>query len=301
MSRLLHLFLDRSGTPVLTRILTPTVCLFIAAFTVACRTAPITPEKQTPKAEAPKQIDFGGVSFSYDASLFTDIRAETVEASPLENADDKPDYVLPRHVLFKIAGPYASQRKYSHFKPTISVYPLDGFPQAYAISQDSVKGINAEIKKLRTLLSQTSSPQEGQIPYLPFIDATQTFQAHVKRVDFQGGKGILFLTQYDIEPSLVNNLGLTYMFEGITVDGLYYVLAEFPIDAPGLPNDSFEGLSHEGYTVPPLPYSPDAQKAHEQYVAGVVRKLEELQPNQFDPDLSVLEKVVRTINVHGTL
>ena len=221
-------------------------------------------------------------------------------ASPLENADDKPDYVFPRHVLFKVTGPYASKPESSHFKPEISVYPLDGFPQAYAVSKGSVKGINSEINKLRKLLSQTTVPQGGQIPYLPFVDATQTFRAHVKRIDFQGGKGILFLTQYDIEPSLVNNEGLTYIFEGITNDGLYYVLAEFPIAAPGLA-DSFESTSHEGYTVPSFPYSPAAQKAYEQYVARVVRKLEELQPNQFDPDLLMLEQVVRTIRVHGTV
>ena len=45
----------------------------------------------------------------------------------------------------------------------------------------------------------------------------------------------MFLTQFNIEPSLINNQGVVYTFQRLTDDGLHYVSARFPVAVSFLP------------------------------------------------------------------
>lgn len=268
------------------------------------------PTKSTAKSEqAPqieslqgseKRISFEGISFTYDSSLFSEMKPGIAAAAPLQDPSDKPDYVAPKHIAFRFKGDYAKKHKQSFFNPKIAIYPVDEYKQAFSKSKEYVDNLEKEIEKLKALLAQQSDTVKGEIPYIPFIDAGQAFHAHTKRVGFQNGKGILFLTQYNIEPSLINNQGLTYIFQGLTEDGKYYVLATFPVSVSTFPNNT-EAKSHLGYTLPESFYkNADAnQKAYDEYLVKVTRELEGLSRDKIDPDLTVFEKLVRSIRVEG--
>lgn len=247
-----------------------------------------------------KRISYEGISFTYDSNLFSDVKPGTAAAAPLQDASDKPDYVAPKHINFRFRGEYAKKYKQSFFNPKVAVYSVDEYKQAFSLSKDYVTNLEKEIENLKTVLAQPPDAWKGEIPYIPFIDASQAFHVHTKRADFQNGKGMLFLTQYNIEPTLINNQQLTYIFQGLTDDGKYYVLATFPVSTSMLP-DGIAAKDHLGYTLPES-FDKNAaanQKAYDAYVTKVSGELAKLSDDKFDPDLALFEKLVRSIRVEG--
>lgn len=138
------------------------------------------------------------------------------------------------------------------------------------------------------------------MPFLPFgTDAAQSFLARVKYIDFKNGKGVFYLTQFDTEPSLVNNQGLLYTFQGLTGDGLYYVSARFPVRVPFLP-PSYDSKEFRDSTLPSYFYGADIESKEQRYrtyLTNITRELEEMPPDKFDPTLSLLEEAIRTLRV----
>lgn len=251
-----------------------------------------------PSSSDSKSVSYRGVTFSYDPSLATEIKGKVLPAIVLENADDKPDGIMPEHIAFTLVGSYASGHKSSFFAPEIHIYPIEAYKRALIISEKYVQQLEGDVEKLKSLLSEEPTAVNQAIPFLPFgIDATQSFRAHVKFVEFKDGKGVLFVTQYDIEPSLVNNSGLVYVFQGISNDGVYYISATFPITAPSLnlPKE-YETGTYEDYKLPTV-FGKDDEKNYSEYRAKMVRKLEELPPDKFEPGLNKFEELIRSLCV----
>ena len=249
-----------------------------------------------------RAMTYRGVSFNYNTSLASEIKAETRPAYALEYETDTGQGVAPEHIAFKFIGPYASQHESSFFSPEITVYPIVDYKKALSKSKRAVQRFEDEIQTLRMMLSEQPDIWEKVIPFLPFeVGASQRFHARLKYVDFQNGKGMFFLTQYNIEPSLINNEGLTYTFQGITDDNIYYVSAIFPVSAPFLPK-SYEAESSEGYTLN-LPRSfrgPEYEsfdKNYKIYLAEVIKKLEHMSSDSFQPNLTALEDLIHSLNV----
>lgn len=240
---------------------------------------------------------YQGVSFIYSMKLSSGVKAETRPASALESETDKPDAVAPEHIAFTLTGPYALKHGASAFSPEIHIYPIDDYKKVAAASKSLVKQIEDDVQKLKTIISEQSASGKDRIPFLPWMDATQAFRAHVKYLNFNGGKGVMFLTQYNVEPSLINNQGLTYTFQGLTNDGRYYVSASFPVTASILPKD-FNVQSFEDYSLPEYFHNRDYelnQKAYQQYLTETVRKLENLPPHKYAPDLTLFEKMIQSL------
>jgi hypothetical protein len=249
-----------------------------------------------------KDITYRGISFNYDALLAYEIKAETKPAYALQEKTDTGQGVVPEHIAFSFVGTYASQHESSFFSPGITVYPIAEYKKALSKSRSYVQQFEDEIQKLRALLSEQSDVKEDTIPFLPFeVGASQRFHAGVKYVNFKNGKGVFFLTQYNIEPALVNNEGLTYTFQGITDDNVYYVSAIFPVTAPFLP-ESYEDESSEDYAL----IIPTSFRRHEYetfeknykiYLDKVIKKLERLPSDSFQPKLTILEDLIRSLEV----
>ncbi|HEX5708750.1 MAG TPA: hypothetical protein VFX96_15735, partial [Pyrinomonadaceae bacterium] len=102
------------------------------------------------------------------------------------------------------------------------------------------------------------------------------------------------------EPSLITNQALTYVFEGITDDGRYYVSATFPLVAPILPADfSPEEAAKRGFD--PAFRLPDraAERKYADYFKRTARELEQLPPDKFQPDLARLNNLLSSLNIRG--
>jgi len=251
------------------------------------------------KTTGNQTASYEGVSFTYNSSLASEIKAETIPEAPLDKEDDKPDEVAPEHTAFTLIGPYASRYESSFFSPPeIHIYPIAGYKEALAVSKDDVKALEEKISTLKTILSERPTSSEKEIPFLPEIDAAQVLRARLKYIDFKNGKGIMFLSQYNTEPALINNQGLAYIFQGLTSDGLYYISASFPVSAPILPKDS-GATSFEDYKLPDDFYQDyeSNEKSYGAYATKIARKLEALPPGKYEPDLTLFEELIRSLYV----
>ena len=247
------------------------------------------PQIEQSKATS-QMVNFKGVSFNYNPQIFGAVKSEEVTEYALPDATYKPDGVEPQHRLFTFDLTTDFGEMY------IAVYPIDDFPRMYAVNKSSVKALEKEVNGFKKVLKDKNFRIENQIPYLRFIDSTQVFQVKVKHFPFQNGKGILFLTFWDTQVELPSNRQLRYVFEGLSDDGKYYVLAEMPASVSFLPDDSSE--EYEGYKIN---WNKLQDKVEMKRFAEVNKKiaarLEKLPQNQFKPELKYFEEIISSLKI----
>jgi hypothetical protein len=125
---------------------------------------------------------------------------------------------------------------------------------------------------------------EQSLPFLPWLNAKQTFCAQPKIVDFHSGKGLRYLAYYAQAPELALDRQVFYTFQGLSSDGKFYISASFPV-ATGI----FPNLPPEG------PFFPDP--AFLETMKEQVSQLNSQAANRFDPSLSTLDALVSSISI----
>lgn len=237
-----------------------------------------------------KKVEFKSVSFTYNPQIFGEVKTEEVPDYRLQEETDKPDGVEPQHRLFTfdLSTPYSPME--------IAVYPINDFPRMYTVNKSSVEEMQKEIENFKRVLKDKNFRRDKEIPYLRFIDASQDFQVKVKHFQFSGGKGILFLTFWSTQYEFPSNRQLRYIFEGLTDDGKYYVLAEMPTKVDFLSDESAEEF--EGHKIP---WGKLNDKDEMKKIVAVKQKiadrLEKLPQNEFQPNLNELEKIISTLKI----
>ncbi len=253
-----------------------------------------TPQEQETKILLPAtgKVEFKGVNFSYDAQVFGEPTVEENAELPLEDETYKPDSVAPKHLLFKLKNSELKR------EAVIYVFPIKEYRRMFAISSSLTKIFDEQLEGLRKVIKDKNFRLNNQIPFIPFWDGSQTFQTKVKHASFQNGNGIFFLTQFDIEVSLINNEGLVYVFQGITEDNKNYILAKFPIRVSFLP-ESYYAKELEGYKLPERGFieTDKELKQYEKHVSMATKRLENLPPDEFEPNLKYLEEIISSLKV----
>lgn len=111
---------------------------------------------------------------------------------------------------------------------------------------------------------------------------------------FQNGIGVRMIASYRNGFSPISNDDLLYEFHGITDDGLYYVFASFPINAPILVSSS----SHSN-EIPPaggVPF-PEDTSVYSIYLQQVEQQLNTLSESDFDPQIGLLDNLLESLLV----
>lgn len=247
---------------------------------------------KTPQADG--RVNFKGVSFNYNLQIFSEIKHEEIAEARLENETDKPDYIHPKHISISLKT--TNQRE-----NTIKIFPVKDYRRIWAAAEkNSAKKFDADLNDLKKVTENKNFRRDNEIPYLPFLDAHQTIKARVKTISFRNGKGFFFLTQYDQDyPSLINNEGLTYIFQGISDDGKKYILAEFSVRAAFLPKD-YTAAEFEDYKLP-SGFSADKanKKKYENYLAKITKRLENLPAVEFNPSLNSFEEIISSLKIEN--
>lgn len=242
-----------------------------------------------------ENVDFKGVSFRYDPKILGKVTAEYIPDYPLEDPTFRPDEVEPRHVKFTF--PCKSDYCWEGF---IAIYPLEDFPRMYAVNKEMMQGMEEEVQAMRKVVNDKNVRYENQIPYLRWVDASQSFQTKVKLSELDNGKGIFFVTYISTEAALISNDHLRYIFEGITNDGKNYVLAEIPISVKFLSIDpaseEFEGYERQ-FLFEDQPCCGAEKDRYKNYVSSITKRLEKLPPNKFQPDLKYLEELIASLRI----
>ena len=99
--------------------------------------------------------------------------------------------------------------------------------------------------------------------------------------------------------SLISNDHLQYVFEGLTGDDKYYVLARIPISVQFLPDEApaeFEGYK-EKFIYDDYPYSAAHNQRYKNYISSITRRLEKLPASGFHPNLKYLEEIIASLKI----
>jgi hypothetical protein len=237
-----------------------------------------------PEHEDVPDIVFEGISFSYDDSLATGVKHETV---PAVIQFQPGEMVAPEYIQVTFEGYVLSD---SMHMPRIMIYPVS---ELEAVNERAAE----KIERLDQLLAERPefAPDGGfeasNLPFLPMVNAGQYLRTQIAYLDFENGKGLRYLTQFGQAMLPVNNQGLFYTFQGLTDDGAYYVSAVLPVSHSMLPPDD-QGLGFTG------------NDRYDEFIAGfdtyileVAQQLNEQTSESFSPDLGLLDMMIQSISV----
>lgn len=265
-------------------LLLTSLCLVTALLSTGCQSSGIDTASlpdQHPVSEVVQEVqDDGQTIIESITEIYVEysevsdrISIETIPAV-FPNSENPYWEILPDYQVLTLEGYPVSDHL---LKPQIFVYPLSELG-SFNDGADQIAG------NLDQLLKDEMVGE--YLPFLPLYNASQVMHAHVEFIEFKNGKGVRFLTQFDQAPIPLNNYELIYTFQGITEDGKYYVAAVFPVTHPDLPVDDRLTFDEE-YSV-------------EKFVADMAESIETLenQPgDSFSPDLSVLDAVIRSMEI----
>jgi hypothetical protein len=222
---------------------------------------------------------FNGISFVYDLALTKGVKAFVVDATG-PASDQQPIFAVnPREDQFDFQG-------YTVASPINAQMEIFSVKEYEALAGDQV---TPNVNNLKKLLAVRPKDFSGNLPNLPFGNASMVFHSQMQYIKFQNGSGIRFLTQFAQDVSPISNDRLVYVFQGITDDGAYYISAMLPITHPSLPANYDEAMQGQ-----------DPQKFSENfvnYLLDVQNKLNEQKGDSFKPTLEILDNMLSTIKI----
>jgi len=220
---------------------------------------------------AAPDVDFQGISFSYDESLASYLNMEVVPG----NIDPEgfPGASYPTHFMFTFGG-YALPNTFH--APRIRVYSIADFEEIAGYPGDLVE-------QLRTLLqTQPAIAINEHLPLIPRWNAGQMFSAKAAYVSFQNGVGLRYLTMHGQASYPIDNHQMFYAFQGITNDGKYLLSAILPISNPALPEHGEDTIDDWNAFY----------EFFEAYIAQAAMQVDEYAPESFNPTLALLDEMM---------
>jgi hypothetical protein len=172
------------------------------------------PEPEDPPAPSEETyFEQDGIRLYYDPQLVLDVEplSETV---PAASGEEMYETVHPAYVHFDL---YMEQAQ-------VYVAPVDEYLLVDELAEPTVTF-------LQDMIGQQIPNLDGCIPELPLGDFFRTcdhqqFHSNIGYFDFQNGSGVRFVSVYGIQDlSPVDNETLTYVFQGFTDDGKYFLKA----------------------------------------------------------------------------
>lgn len=153
----------------------------------------------------------------------------------------------------------------------IIVYPVNEYRKLFKAAEQ----LNEFDKRLRLLKSalKTGKIDRSEIGVLPSVDACQLFRAQVRFLHFKTGRGVRFVTRYATDVSATTGRNIFYTFQGLTGDEKYWIAVFYPVRVRNLRETT----------------NADESK----------RRLDQMRPDQYSPDLNKLDTMVKSISVQA--
>ena len=240
------------------------------------------------------------ISLSYDSGLVSKVETTTIPAVPFTD-----------QILFAEAHPQYAQMRFPGFLNGI-VYELPLLPLENRDAQvmvfrtaefsgygdDSPFGFVVQRQALTELLKTGIHPDrcakpltdEFPLPFLPWINATQSFCAQPQIIEFSEGRGIRYLSYYTQGLNPVLDKQVFYTFQGLTEDGQFYVSALFPVQTGIFPAEP---------SLCSVCGDPNADPSVEMMtlLTAQLTDLNAQAADRFTPPLTVLDQLVQSIRI----
>ena len=247
---------------------------------------PISTPNVQPSPVESTAVTFGRLSFVIPPSVANG--ASGKEYPRFEAEDAAYWQKTPGHQQVMLSDYYVLQGKFH--QPQIYVYPAQAYAEMVPAAFESIRRIN------NILYSPGGVISNDQLPSIPFFNAKQAFASNIENVQFQNGSGVRFLTEYAQYAAPVNNYELFYHFQGVTRDGMYYIVAVFPITAPVLAETDDPGAA-----IPPggIEYRDmsDPNADFPSYYASITDLLNATSNEVFTPSISQLDLLIQSMQI----
>jgi hypothetical protein len=235
--------------------------------------APVLQATETPDptptpmpTTAGRMVTYENIRFIVPPDLSQSEQGEIVAAV----LNGSPWDIGVQHIKFSFTGYILPD---TFHQPVINIFPVEGFAAAAG-----------EIAHLQDLLA-VRPVESNLMPFVPLFNAAQMFHAQLKYLDFAGGSGVRYITQYSQAAIPINNREMFYTFQGLTSDGKYYISIIMPVSHSVLP------ATGEGA------YQPDLDDNFGAYIFEVQSQLEAQTSESYTPNLVELDALVESIVV----
>lgn len=286
--------------------MTSTVLLFLLTFSLvlsACQTesvqTAVAPEKPTPTPPLDfLSVLYGGVSLQFDSALAKGVIPQRNEAYS-DNTENIFN-ILPEHIRLDFDAPYSAQEPFedmeiiwepwvgspqnpekAKLQPQIFIFPVDSFAQ---ISPQAAE----RIQILSDLLKTGTPPPDQELPVLPMFSGSQDLRAQVRLLEFKNGNGVRFVTRYSQGIDPIVNPMVFYTYQGLSQDRNIYIAAFFPLYISTLP-DEYQVEDWAQFC-----------KNYNAYLLDTTAQLEQLEPEQYIPNLGLIDGLIQTISALPT-
>ncbi len=228
-------------------------------------------------------VSFQDVSFIIPEGLASGATSEVVPA--VDESGGGPWGVAPQYISFTLKD--YTGRQDNFFQAVINVYPAADYAAVNSWAASS-------LTHLQAILASPATPLTNEnLPTVPFNGAAaQQYAAQAKLISFNSGNGTGMLSQYSQFPGPILKDNSFYHYEGLTSDGKYFIAMLFPVNLPlqsTAENPSADGIPH------PSDISDTAGLTS--YYQGITDKLNEANPDSFQPSITLLDKLIQSITV----
>ncbi len=201
----------------------------------------------------------------------TTTKTDNVEL-PFINPSNGP---MPQHTVLEISGYPIGRQAY------IMIFKASEYSSYTDLTRQT-------LTTLQTFQYQTGQPLPNELTLGPLNPQAQALTS-------ENAHGLRYLAQIIIGVVPVANDQIFYYYQGLTNDGLYYISAVFPVNAPFLAsNGDPSSLPIDG-----IPFPPDNAVAEElnTYYVAIGERLNHADPSIFQPSLNALDSIIQSITI----
>ena len=227
-------------------------------------------------------VSFQNVSMIIPEGLASGATSEIVPAQ--DESIGGPWGVAPEYIQIVLMD-YSPRDDF--FPPVIRIYPAQEYATSNSWAQNS-------LAKLQAILASPNMPLTNEnLSTIPFNGAAaQQYAAQARLIPFTNGNGVGMTSQYAQFPGPILKDGSYYHYEGLTSDGKYMVAIMLPVTLPIQANP--ENPSADGIIYPSDISDVNALNA---YFQGVTDMLNSASPDSFQPNLNLIEALIRSIQI----
>jgi hypothetical protein len=234
-----------------------------------------------------------GVALNYTTELVNGVTGEVRGWASCETLSPvPPHWWIEFDLAYFSAGPGEAY---------LAVYPVADFLDLCDAVHGPAGGSRVWVEETLAPLREAIAAQSDatNIPPLPLVNAGEPLHERSRFLAFQNGGGVRAIVSYAQDLWFFHNQSLSYYFQGLTDDGLYYIAARFPVTAPFLIDGPEPGENTNADAIPIPEYDLTDYDAFAQIVETYNNearaRFATAADADFGPDLAVLDALIMSL------
>jgi heat shock protein HslJ len=224
-------------------------------------------------------IDVNSVSID-TRGLYPSFQTSLALSTPYDNTQPSGAKGLPEHIQVNFGG--AGMLETS---PTIYIVPIDAYEKLWETAGDPA--VAGTVAKLGSLLAEKPEFAPFGMPVLPFerVSGVNDLAVQGAYLTTPSSTGLRFVGRFSQDQQPLSNNALFYIYQGISPDGKYLVTFFYPVKSRILPADG--SVTAEDQQAATQDFS--------SYLSAKSALLKGLTPADFEPNLSVLDEMIKSL------